>query len=152
MILNSRIREQQPSVDGWRNRSMPSSMRFGLFAFYALAGVAHLVWPEPFIRITPDWVPDKPLVMAATGILEIAAGACLLLPPTRKWASLALALYTLAVWPANFRHAMEKIEIASISTSWWYHAPRLALQPGLMALALWAGGWIGRPTPTSPPP
>jgi uncharacterized membrane protein len=122
---------------------MPFPAILALSAFYALAGAAHLIWPEPFLRITPDWVPAKPVVIAATGVFEIVASICLLSPRTRKRAGLALALYALAVWPANFKHALEGIEFAYLTSSWWLHGPRLALQPVLIAAALWAGGWIG---------
>jgi uncharacterized membrane protein len=114
-----------------------------LACFYALAGAAHLLWPEPFVRITPDWVPAKPFVVAATGAFEIAAAAGLLCPATRRWSGLAVALYALAVWPANFKHAFENIEFEWLTMGWWYHGPRLALQPALVAAGLWAGGWIG---------
>jgi uncharacterized membrane protein len=124
--------------------------RAALAAFYALAGAAHLLWPEPFIRITPDWVPAKPIVVAATGVFEIVAAAALLITATRKWAGLALAAYALAVWPANVKHAIEGIEFTYLPASWWWHGPRLALQPFLIAAALWAGGWIGRGRRSNP--
>jgi uncharacterized membrane protein len=129
---------------------MPPALILALSAFYALAGAAHLVWPEPFIRITPDWVPAKPLVVAATGVFEIIAAAGLLHPSTRRWSGLALAAYALAVWPANVKHAMEGIEFEWLPSNWWYHGPRLALQPLMIAAALWAGGSIGRSTPRDP--
>jgi uncharacterized membrane protein len=129
---------------------MPPPLPTLLAAFYALAGAAHLLWPEPFILITPDWVPAKPLVVAATGVFEIVAAAALLVARTRKWAGLALAIYALAVWPANIKHAVEGIEFTYFPAGWWWHGPRLALQPALIAAALWAGGWIGRGRRSNP--
>jgi uncharacterized membrane protein len=123
---------------------MPFAFILALGAFYAFAGAAHLIWPEPFIRITPDWVPAKPIVVAATGVFEVVAGVGLLFPRTRRWSGLALTAYALAVWPANFKHAFEAIDIKYFPNSWWYHGPRLALQPTLIAAALWAGGWLNR--------
>jgi uncharacterized membrane protein len=111
-------------------------LRYCLAAFYAAAGVAHLVAPEPFLRIMPDWVPAKAFVVTATGVFEIAAAVGLLFAQTRRMAGLGLALYAVCVFPANVKHALEAVEIAGMPTSWWYHGPRLALQPVLVWLAL----------------
>jgi uncharacterized membrane protein len=123
---------------------MPHASILALSLFYAGAGAAHLAWPETFLRITPSWVPAPHFVVAATGVFEIAAALGLLLPASRKWAGLALAAYALAVWPANFKHAFEGIDVGFLPNGWWYHGPRLALQPVLIAAALHAGGWFGR--------
>ena len=47
-----------------------------------------------------------------------------------------LALYALCVWPANIKHAIEGIHLPPIPGSWWYHGPRLAIQPVLIWWAL----------------
>ncbi|MCY0683014.1 hypothetical protein, partial [Klebsiella pneumoniae] len=54
-----------------------------------------------------------------------------------------LALYAACVWPANWHHALQGIQFSWVPDSWWYHGPRLALQPVLVVAALYAGGWIG---------
>ena len=42
---------------------------------YFAAGTLHLLKPEPFIRITPGWVPAPALVIALTGLAaRIARG------------------------------------------------------------------------------
>jgi uncharacterized membrane protein len=115
-----------------------------LGVLYGGAGILHLVYPEPFVRITPRFVPDPDSVIAITGVLEIMGAVCLQIPAWRRAAGLGLALYALCVWPANFRHALEGIEVAGLPTSWWYHGPRLAAQPLLIGLALYAGGWFER--------
>jgi uncharacterized membrane protein len=139
-------------------------MRWMLAAFFAAGGVAHLMVPADFLKITPDWVPFAPLVIFVTGLCELAGAAALVAddvwstifsenrrPPSdqvrgraffgitlrslRIWAGIALAIYTVCVWPANFKHAFGGIDIPHLSSSWWYHAPRLALQP---VIAWWA--------------
>ena len=106
-----------------------SVMRWVLAAFYATAGVAHLMAPEKFLLITPSWVPFAPAVILITGLCEIAGAAGLLVPALRRPAGLALAAYALCVWPANFKHAIDGIDLPLLASSWWYHGPRLALQP-----------------------
>jgi len=113
-----------------------------LTALYACAGVLHLVRPDPFIRIVPEFFPRPDLIVGATGVAEILGAIGLQIPRFRRAAGLGLALYALCVWPANFRHAIGGLDIAGIPTTWWYHGPRLALQPVLIGAALLAGGWF----------
>jgi uncharacterized membrane protein len=120
-------------------------MRWLLTAFFFAAGVTHLLAPDEFIKITPDWVPFAPQVIFFTGLCEIFGAAALLIPSLRYWAGIALALYALCVWPANFKHAFDGIDVAHIPSSWWYHGPRLALQPVIIWWALFAGEVIDWP-------
>jgi uncharacterized membrane protein len=120
-------------------------MRWVLAAFFVAAGVAHLAVPEPLIAITPDWVPFKPQVILVTGLCEIAGAVALVTRPLRTWAGIALALYAVCVWPANFKHALDGIDVPHIWSSWWYHAPRLALQPLIVWWALFCAGVIDWP-------
>lgn len=112
---------------------------------YLVAGVAHLRSPGGFIAITPDWVPFPATVIWLTGIAEIAGAVGLMLPPLRRAAGIGLALYALCVWPANIHHALGDIPLGGVHLSWWYHGPRLALQPLIIWWALWAGGVIDWP-------
>jgi uncharacterized membrane protein len=120
-------------------------MRWILAAFFAWAGMAHLLNPETLLKITPEWVPFPREVILATGLFELAAVVALLTRPLRKWAGIALAAYALCVWPANIKHAIEGIEVAGLPSSWWYHGPRLALQPVIAWAALFCAGVIDWP-------
>lgn len=113
----------------------------GLIALgFGYAGYRHLVTPEPFVAITPPWVPSPDIIVAATGIAELIGAAGLLVVRTRKAAGWGLALYALCVWPANFHHAIANIAIGGHVLSWWYHGPRLAAQPFIIWASLWASG------------
>ncbi len=116
-----------------------------LAAAYVLAGVAHLTRPSGFVAITPGWVPAPAIVVALTGVVELAGAAGLLIRPLRRAAGIGLALYALCVWPANFNHALNDIPLGGTHLSWWYHGPRLALQPLLIWWPLWASGVIDWP-------
>jgi uncharacterized membrane protein len=122
----------------------PALARFGLSALYGAAGLAHLIQPQPFVRIVPGFVPWPEAVVFLTGLAELAGAVVLHMLRFQRLAGLMLALYALAVWPANVNHALDGIEIGFLPTSWWYHGPRLALQPVLIWLALLAGGWLPR--------
>ena len=120
-------------------------MRWVLAAFFVVAGVAHLSTPEPFLKITPDWVPFAPQVIFVTGLCELAGAAALVTKPLRRWAGIALALYALCVWPANIKQALDHIVLPHIPDSWWYHGPRLAFQLVLIWWALFCAGVIDWP-------
>jgi uncharacterized membrane protein len=108
----------------------------GLFILYFGAGVLHLHAPQSFDLIMPSWVPWPFLVIKLSGIFEIAAAIALLLRPTRTIAGAALAAYAILVFPANVIHAWYHIDVPGLPSSWWYHAPRLLLQPVLVWMAL----------------
>ncbi len=112
--------------------------RLGLSALYLAAGIAHLTHPDSFLPIMPQIVPFPRGVILVTGICEIAGAIALHVPRLVRLAGIMLALYALCVWPANIKHALFAVEVAGLPTGWWYHGPRLALQPVLIWLALWA--------------
>lgn len=132
--------------------------RMMLAAAYGVAGVAHLTRPGGFVAITPDWVPSPETVVALTGAAEIAGAVGLMIPALRKAAGVGLALYALCVWPANFHHALSDVPLNGVHLSWWYHGPRLAVQPVIIWWALWASGAVdwpfgaGRPRRNPPHP
>ncbi|MCP9629846.1 DoxX family protein [Rhodopseudomonas palustris] len=120
-------------------------MRWILAAFFAAAGVAHLAVPDKLLAMTPGWVPFATEVILLTGLFELAAALALVTRPLRWWAGVALALYSLCVWPANIHHALGGIDIPGLPSSWWYHGPRLAAQPLIIWASLYAGEVIDWP-------
>lgn len=120
--------------------------RVGLAIFYGLAGILHIVMPEPFLQITPAWVPRPREVILITGVCEVAGGVGLLIPPLRRYAGIGLALYAICVFPANIKHAIDSLSIGSPSAwQWAYHSIRLPLQPVLVCVALFAGNRCSPP-------
>ena len=125
-------------------------LRWVLALAYLIAGIAHLKSPAGFLQIAPAWVPYPALVIAFTGLAELAGAVALAaIPRLRKAAGIGLALYAVCVFPANINHAFGHIALGGTQLGWWYHAPRFALQPVLVWLALWTGGvtdWPFAPT------
>jgi uncharacterized membrane protein len=122
--------------------------RVVLALLYAAAGVLHLLAPEPFVGIVPPWVPAPALVVALTGLAEIAGAAGLLQPwwpGLRKAAAWGLAAYALCVWPANVQHMLIDLAHPGHGLGLGYHIPRLAFQPVLIWWPLWAARVIDWP-------
>jgi uncharacterized membrane protein len=125
--------------------TLRTSARLLVAAFYAAAGVLHLILPAPFVHITPAWVPAPSLVVAMTGIAELAGAAGLVQgqwPVLRRAAGLGLALYALCVWPANFNHMLLDLARPDHGAGLGFHVPRLAAQP----LVIWLALWVSRAT------
>ncbi len=126
-----------PSPPDIANSPLRRAARAFLILFYGAAGVLHLWNPRPFLSIMPPWVPAPELVVALTGVAELAGAVGLLIPQFRRAAGAGLALYALCVWPANFQHAMQDLSHGTGLPA-FYHFPRLAAQPLIIWLALWA--------------
>lgn len=124
-----------------RQRILPA-----LCLFYAIAGLAHIACPAPFISITPGWVPFPTQTILATGLCELAGAAGLALRQTRKSAAIGLSAYAACVFPANINHAVDSLTASDATlNAWLYHLPRLALQPVIVWLPLFACGLIAWP-------
>lgn len=120
--------------------------RWLLAALYLLAGAAHLARPEPFLTITPRWVPWPAEVVMWTGVAELAGALALAQGwsvPLRRAGGVGLALYALCVWPANGQHMLIDMARPDGGLGLGYHVPRMLFQPVLIWLALWSGGVIG---------
>jgi uncharacterized membrane protein len=120
-------------------------MRWTMAAFYLTAGTVHLIAPDQFLPIVPDFVPMPRGVVLATGWCEIAGGLALLTTRLRWLAGVLLALYAVFVFPANIKHAFEGIHLPPVPDSWWYHGPRLIMQPVLVWWALFCAGVVDWP-------
>ena len=67
-----------------------------------VTGVLHFVTPKGFDSIIPDEIPlSKRALTYGSGVAELAIGAGLLVPATRKVAALAAMALFVAVFPAN---------------------------------------------------
>jgi uncharacterized membrane protein len=119
---------------------MRTAMRWVLALFYLTAGYVHLSMPNTFMPVMPDWVPAPYQIILFTGVCEVAGAIGLIVPRTRWLAGLMLALYAIAVFPVNIKHAIYGPAIPGIANMWLYHGPRLLLQPVLVWWALYAGG------------
>jgi uncharacterized membrane protein len=125
-------------------------MRWAMAAFYLAAGIVHLTAPDAFLPIMPDWVPLPREIVLATGVCEIAGSIALMTRRLRRLAGVMLALYAVCVFPANVKHALEGIHLPSLPDSWWYHGPRLLMQPVLVWWALFCAGVIFWPFTARP--
>ena len=64
-----------------------TALRWLLALAYLIAGIEHLRVPAGFLQITPDWVPAPALVVALTGLAEIAGAIALAAIPRLRQAA-----------------------------------------------------------------
>lgn len=139
-----------PASETRKAATLRLGLLWALALLYFTAGVLHLTLPGPFLGITPEWVPFPRQVIYLTGLCELAGAVGLVLPSFRRAAGLGLALYAVAVFPANINHAMLDMSSGHPSLGWWYHIPRFALQPLLVWAALFASGIVNWPFRQAP--
>jgi uncharacterized membrane protein len=120
-------------------------LRHLLAGLYLVAGIGHLAFPSIFMLIVPGWVPAPAVVVLVTGACEILGAIGLLTRRWRRAAGYLLAIYAICVFPANVKHAFEGVQIPHIPNSWYYHGPRLLLQPVLVWLPLFCASIIDWP-------
>jgi len=107
-----------------------------LAGLLATAGVTHFAAPRSYDETIPSGLPGSRRAWTyASGVVELALAAGVVLPRTRRTAALATAAFFVGVFPANVKMALD-----------WRHRPapqkaaafgRLPLQ---VPLILWARG------------
>lgn len=77
---------------------------------FVTSGIVHLVKPEVFEPLMPDWVPSHREVIVGSGVLELACAAGLAVPRTRRLAGLASAALLVGVYPGNLKMAADALQ------------------------------------------
>ena len=118
---------------------------------FAASGALHLVKPGPYVAIVPKPLPYKRELVLGSGVAEIALGAMLLHPRTRRGVAhgpvheradaggaveqIAVALLA-AVFPANVQMAMDVVR--DEKAAGWFKVgaiARLPLQAPMIRIA-----------------
>jgi uncharacterized membrane protein len=76
-----------------------------LTAIFAVSGTVHLLRPEVYEPLMPDWLPAHREIILGSGIAELLCAAGLALPATRRPAGWASATLLVAVFPGNLKMA-----------------------------------------------
>jgi uncharacterized membrane protein len=105
-----------------------------LGGFFLFAGSMHFAKPRPYIAIVPDALPRKREIVIVSGMAELAGGAAVLIPATRRLAGWWLIATLLAIFPANINMAVnaERFRTVPEPLLWL----RLPLQ-GLLVRWVW---------------
>jgi len=128
-------------VNGERWRTVG---RWVLGAVLLIAGVGHLTTQRTEFRAqVPTWFPlDADLVVLASGVVEIALGAALLIAGGRlAWIGVVVAGFFVVIFPGNVAQWIDGRDAFGLDTD-AERFVRLWFQPVLVVWALWStGGW-----------
>lgn len=134
-------------------RASRTAARWLLAAFLIAAGTAHFVVPAEFHAQTPAWMPQPDLVVAVSGVAEILLGVALLVTRSarrRRLLGRVVAVFFVVIWVGNIDQAATGTDgfgLTSDGARW----ARVAVQPVLIAWAVWATGGLGiRTAPAGP--
>jgi len=112
-----------------------------LAGFFVFAGAMHFVIPRSYEAMMPPSLPKHREAVVVSGIAEIAGGAAVLHPRTRRFARWWLLGLLLAVFPANVHMAANPEQVKGLDLNKvprWALWARLPLQP-LAMLWVWRG-------------
>lgn len=116
--------------------------RWVLAGFLATAGVGHFLSPDAFAAQVPPWLPLPGVVIAVSGVIELAFAAALLLWKSRRvWVGWALAAFFVVIFPGNISQFLTGQDAFGLDTD-TARFIRLLFQPVLVVWALWCtGAW-----------
>jgi uncharacterized membrane protein len=77
-----------------------------LVALFLFVGVMHFARPEFFLPLMPRWLPRHAELVALSGVAELVTAVALVVPAWRSLGGWLAFATLLAVWPANWHHAL----------------------------------------------
>lgn len=72
---------------------------------FVVSGTVHIVRPETFDPLMPQWLPARKEIVIGSGFAELACAAAVLNPRTRRLGALASAALLIGVFPGNVEMA-----------------------------------------------
>jgi len=97
---------------------------------FIFAGVLHFAIPKVYKRIMPPYIPAPEAMVYASGVAEIAGGAALMAPSSRKLGGWWLIATLIAVFPANLHMALHPEDFRDVpggEVALWGRLPLQAL-------------------------
>ena len=128
-----------------RRSDWPQRMRVAMALALVAVGSDHWINPARYLPMMPPWVPFHLEMVLFTGAAEIAGAFGLLWRRTRALAGVMLAVYFVAVFPANIHNALNGLSVEGLPQAGWYYWARLLFQPLAIWWALFSAGLVQGP-------
>lgn len=79
-------------------------------AMLLFTAIGHFAYTKGMEMMVPDMVPFKKGMVYLTGVMEIAAAVCLLIPSVQIATAWALIAFFIALMPGNIKAAIQHID------------------------------------------
>jgi uncharacterized membrane protein len=106
---------------------------------FVIIGINHFRNPEWFEPIVPEAIGSPRFWVLVSGVFEILLGLMVMIPRTRKYASIGFVAMLISIYWANLNMWINDIEIGNTRLSQFGHVVRAAIQFLLIIVALWLG-------------
>ena len=110
--------------------------------FFINVGIAHFQDPIWFEPIVPAILGDPTFWVLLTGGMEIGLGLGLIIPKTRRFSGMLMALFLVIIYSANLNMWINDVPLEGKTFATIWHILRLIGQILMILIALWVGGWI----------
>jgi len=110
---------------------------YAMAIFMVFFGLSHFYKQDELVLMLPGFVPFPNTVVFMTGIIEIILAIGLVFSSTRRLAGILLAIYLVAIFPANVYKALNEVDISGTLSSPIISWVRLAFQPLFIIWALY---------------
>jgi len=107
---------------------------------FVLIGIEHFREPQKFVDIVPKYMPFALFLVYLTGAMEVMGGLGIIYPGTREITGRLMALFLIAVYPANFNMWINDIPYNGTRLTTQGHLVRLSIQLLLIVAALGFSG------------
>lgn len=84
--------------------------QIAMSAMLLFTSIAHFAFTKGMTMMLPAFIPFKKQIVYVTGIMEIAAAVCLLLPSAQVITAWFLIVFFIALLPANINAAIRHID------------------------------------------
>lgn len=114
------------------NMNRKRFLNIGMIFVLVIAGFAHFIFPEQFMKAVPPWLLAPRFIVYLTGLMEFLFAFALLRKSTRPAAAGLLMVYFIVLLPAHIYVSMEGIEMFGVS-----HKGFLWLRTFLQSVFIW---------------
>jgi uncharacterized membrane protein len=111
----------------------------GLGAFMVVSGVTHVTHPGYFRGLVPPWLPAPAVVVAASGLADVAVGVLVAVPRTRAVGGWATAALITAYLPAHLDPLLDPLRRAGTAQRRMDRPPAVAARVAVnLGYVAWA--------------
>ena len=120
--------------------------RVAAAAMFVFTGTSHFIFPGEMAEMVPPVFPAPRLWVLATGVAEVLGGVGLLFTRTSRLSAWGLAVFLVAVFPANIFAAIHEVGMGGHREGLGYLWLRAPLQAVFLAWVVYFGILAGRRT------